>query len=116
MEKKSNLVPIPKGVSGNPNGRPVGKKSRSTLLKKWLEVSETIENPLTAQIEQLTQEDLMVLAMIRKAIGGDVNAFKAVMDGRYGLQVQETKNENKTIDFRDIVIEIEGIKPDQNKH
>ena len=32
-----------KGESGNPNGKPKGVKNRSTIAKKWLEVSESVK-------------------------------------------------------------------------
>ena len=31
-----------KGQSGNPKGRPVGSKNRSTIVKKWLETVQKI--------------------------------------------------------------------------
>lgn len=32
--KQTNLVPFPKGTSGNPNGRPKGSKSLSTIIRE----------------------------------------------------------------------------------
>ena len=42
-----------KGQSGNPAGRPVGSKNRSTIAKKWLETPEQFKNPITGEIEEL---------------------------------------------------------------
>ena len=73
-----------KGESGNPAGRPKGSKNRSTIARHWLEVNQSLKNPLTGEQEIMSQEDLMTLALIKKAREGDVNAYKALMDsGNY---------------------------------
>jgi hypothetical protein len=53
MANEQNLNPFKKGQSGNPKGRPVGRKSRSTIAKKWLETPEKFKNPITGEIEEL---------------------------------------------------------------
>jgi len=78
-----------KGESGNPNGRPKGAKNRSTIAKYWLEVNQKLKNPLTNQEETMSQEDLMTLALIKKAREGDVSAYKALMDSGYGAPKQD---------------------------
>ena len=85
MGKEDNLKPAwEKGESGNPNGRPKGAKNRSTIARYWLEVNQNLKNPLTGESETMSQEDLMTLALIKKAREGDVNAYKALMDSGYG--------------------------------
>jgi hypothetical protein len=78
-----------KGESGNPAGRPKGSKNRSTIARQWLEVNQNLKNPLTGENETMSQEDLMTLALIKKAREGDVNAYKALMDSGYGAPVQQ---------------------------
>lgn len=78
-----------KGESGNPNGRPKGSKNRSTIARRWLEVNQSLKNPITGENETMSQEDLMTLALIKKAREGDVNAYKALMDSGYGAPVQQ---------------------------
>jgi hypothetical protein len=73
-----------KGQSGNPNGRPKGRRNRSTLVREWLEVAQNVKNPLTGEVEQLEQQDLIVLALIKKARSGDVQAAKELMDSAHG--------------------------------
>ena len=80
-----------KGQSGNPNGRPVGSKNRSTIAKKWLELNTNENNPLTNQIENLSQEDIITLKQIEKAKDGDSNAYKLLMDSTYGMPQQQTE-------------------------
>ena len=73
-----------KGESGNPAGRPVGARNRSTIVKHWLEVTKLAKNPISNKEEELEIQDMMVLALINKALKGDVNAFKELMDSGYG--------------------------------
>jgi hypothetical protein len=78
-----------KGESGNPNGRPKGSKNRSTIARQWLEVNQSLKNPITGEQEIMSQEDLMTLALIKKAREGDVAAYKALMDSGYGSPLQQ---------------------------
>tara|TARA_A200000113_G_scaffold195643_1_gene186273 strand:+ start:606 stop:917 length:312 start_codon:yes stop_codon:yes gene_type:complete len=88
MANEENLNPFKKGQSGNPKGRPVGKKSRSTIAKKWLETPEKFKNPITGVIEELTQEDIGTLALIKKMRSGDVRAYDSLMDSAFGKALQ----------------------------
>ena len=108
MERNTDgLTPFEKGTSGNPNGRPSGTKNRSTIAKYWLEVNQSLKNPLTGVSETMSQEDLMTLALIKKAREGDVNAYKALMDSGYGTAVQtiDQKNTNINLDENNLTAE-----------
>lgn len=89
MPNEENLRPAQLGEVRNPNGRPKGSKNRSTIARQWLEVNQNLKNPLTGENETMSQEDLMTLALIKKAREGDVNAYKALMDSGYGAPVQQ---------------------------
>lgn len=78
------------GESGNPNGRPKGARNRSTLVREWLEVKQKERNPLTGQTEELEQQDMMTLALIKKAREGDVQAYRELMDSAHGKIEQKT--------------------------
>lgn len=91
---KEDLIPFKKGESGNPAGRPKGSKNRSTIARQWLEVNQNLKNPITGENETMSQEDLMTLALIKKAREGDVNAYKALMDSGYGAPVQQIEQTN----------------------
>lgn len=97
-----------KGQSGNPKGRPVGTKNRSTIAKKWLEVNKKGKNPITGEDEYLTQEDIITLALIRKAMNGDVNAYKALMDSGYGTakDTVDVNTNNVGIDFDELMAKL----------
>jgi len=103
MNKEDNLKPNwEKGESGNPNGRPKGSRNRSTIARKWLEVNQSLKNPLTGENETMSQEDLMTLALIKKARDGDTNAYKALMDSGYGAPVQQIEQTNTEIDLSNL--------------
>lgn len=93
-EIPSGAIPFEKGVSGNPNGRPKGTRGRATIARYWLEANQNLKNPLTGELELLSQEDVMTLAIIKRAREGNVNAYMALMDSGYGSPTQTV---NQTI-------------------
>ncbi len=104
---KEDLIPFKPGQSGNPNGRPKGSLNRSTIAKKWLEVMQDSKNPISGEVEKLSQADLMTLALIHKARKGDVSAYKQLMDSAFGLPQQNVNvTEEKPI-FPGIDLDVE---------
>jgi hypothetical protein len=89
MAKEDNLKKFSSEYQPEKNGRPKGAKNRSTIAKYWLEVNQKLKNPLTGAEETMSQEDLMTLALIKKAREGDVAAYKALMDSGYGAPIQQ---------------------------
>jgi hypothetical protein len=74
---KEDLIPFEKGKSGNPNGRPKGKRNRSTIIRELLDMDDN--------------ETAIHMAQIKKAIdAGDTAAYKAILDSAYGAPVQQT--------------------------
>ena len=80
-----------KGESGNPNGRPKGRRNRATEVRQWLEVAQQIKNPITGETETLEQQDLIVLAQIKAARDGSTQAFNALMDSAEGKVAQRVE-------------------------
>tara|TARA_R110000787_G_scaffold21536_3_gene63635 strand:- start:486 stop:830 length:345 start_codon:yes stop_codon:yes gene_type:complete len=105
MANEENLKPFKKGESGNPSGRPKGSLNRSTIARRWLETERKGKNPLTGKDEILTQEDIITLALIRKAMEGDVAAYKALMDSGYGTAKDtiDLRTENVGFDFDEMM-------------
>ncbi len=105
MANEENLKPFKKGQSGNPAGRPKGSLSRSTIARRWLEATRKGKNPITGEDEILTQEDVITLALIRKAMNGDVSAYKALMDSGYGTAKDtiDIKTNEVGIDFDELL-------------
>lgn len=100
--KLDNLKPYKKGESGNPKGYPTGKKNRSTVARYWMEVNQKLKNPLTGTEETMSQEDLMTLALIKKAREGDVSAYRELMNSGYGAPVQQIEQTQTNIDLSDL--------------
>ena len=73
----------------NKKGRPVGSLNRSTVARRWLEAMKDSKNPITGVIENMMVQDAMTLALIGKALKGDVNAYRELMDSSYGKNVQQ---------------------------
>jgi hypothetical protein len=80
------------GESGNPNGRPKGSRNRSTIVREWLDAKDKVKNPITGEVEEMTVEDMLTLAVIVKARKGDVSAYKALLDSAYGQAKQEVES------------------------
>ena len=99
MANEENLIPYEKGQSGNPKGRPKGSKKRSTVAKRWLQVAQDLKNPISREIETMSQEDLMTLALIKKAREGDTQAYQKLLDSAYGAPVQQVEQTNIELPF-----------------
>jgi hypothetical protein len=93
------LKPIPKGVSGNPKGKPKGTLNSKTVIRKWLEMAAEETNPKTKRKvikrdkdgNPLTWMDAMVVAQIKKAVAkNDTAAFNALLDRMEGRPKQTT--------------------------
>lgn len=107
MPNPKNLIPPPeKGEVRNPNGRPKGSLNRSTIAKKWLEVMESVKNPITGENERLSQEDIMTLAVLKKARNGDVNAYKELLNNGYGLPTQKVDVKHEQPIFNGIDLDV----------
>lgn len=108
MPNPENLIPPPeKGEVRNPNGRPKGSKNRSTIARKWLETMQTAKNPITGEDDKLSQEDLMTLALLKKARNGDVQAYKQLMDSGYGMPTQQIEHTGEQPIFTGINLDTE---------
>jgi len=99
MANEENLKPFKKGEVSNPNGRPKGSKNRSTIARQYLDLITKQKNGLTGEVEELSQEEMITLAMLVKASKGDVNAYKAVMDSAFGQPKQTTDTNLSVSDF-----------------
>lgn len=62
----------------------------------------------------MSQEDLMTLAMIKKAREGDVAAYKALMDSGYGAPIQQVEQTQTNLDLSGLTTdEIREILKDE---
>ena len=86
MPNPENIIPPKKGEIRNPKGKTKGTKNRSTILKKWIEVNVKIRDKANPFLKEVlgTVEDEITLALIKKALSGDVQAIKEINDTLYG--------------------------------
>ena len=77
-----NLKPWKRGQSGNPAGRKPGSKNVSTIVRKLLEQNVMDEILSSSKLKDFANgqptsyAQAMVLAMIKKALEGDVRAVR----------------------------------------
>lgn len=82
MAGEDNLKPWKPGQSGNPKGREKGSRNRSTIVREALEaVAE----------DGVMYVDKATIAILAKAMAGDVNAYKELMDSGYGKVSDKTE-------------------------
>ena len=63
------------------------------------------KNPISGESEDLSQEDMITLAILKKARTGDVRAYKELMDSLYGTAKDtiDLRTENAGIDFDELM-------------
>ena len=79
------------------NGRTKGSRNRQTIVNQWLEAVKEAKNPITGLNETLPIADQIVLALIGKALKGDVSAFKELMDSGYGKLTDKVEHSGDII-------------------
>lgn len=81
------------GESGNPNGRPLGTKNRSTIAKEVLKMAakypvsvfKKLKKQYPALEKEMTIEEMMTIIQANKAIvKQDTYAYISIMDSGYG--------------------------------
>ena len=107
MANEQNLKPFPKGVSGNPAGKPKGIPNSKTRLLRLLELVQVKTNPITGEKEEFTVAEQLDMMVLQKAFKGDLRAYQEILDRLEGKPKQTT----------DITADIKGnvqinIEPD----
>ena len=90
------------GESGNPAGRPKGTPNAATRYRRLLDLTSKRANPVTGEMENFTQWELMDMAVFNKALKGDMSAYKEIMDraeGRVAQNVDVTSQGDKIEPF-----------------
>lgn len=88
-----NLILFEKGISGNPNGRPKGSKTFTTLLREAGEKVIEITDPVSNGKLKGKALELVIYALYSKAIfEGDVSAIKEIRDTLQGKPLQTNVN------------------------
>lgn len=98
-----NLIPAKKGEIRNPKGYPKGVPHSRTRLKRLLQISENLTNPITQEVEGFSVAEQLDLAQIIKARKGDTRAYDTIMDRLEG-KPQQTVDMNVIVDPVDEIL------------
>jgi hypothetical protein len=90
-----NIIPPKKGEIRNPNGRPKGSLNSKTILKRFLEITKNMTNPLNEEVEDMSMIEIMHLKQIANAINGDLSAYKEILDRYEGKVTQQIDTTTK---------------------
>ncbi len=84
-----NLKPFPKGVSGNPAGRPKGVKNISHYLKKISKKRIEVKDPITKKLMKKEIAEAVALKIIQLALAGELYAIREMLDRTEGKAIQK---------------------------
>jgi len=89
MPNPENIEPhkFEPGQSGNPNGRPLGSKNLSTILREMLE--EEIDVVIDGVKTKKKFKDAIIRKLMKKAHDGDLKAIIEIFDRVEGKAKQE---------------------------
>lgn len=110
--KLENLIPYVKGQSGNPNGRPKGRKNLSTIVKDLLEDDEFNWDILPTKAKDFGKSvgnpwKAIVFVAVARALSGDVRPMEWLRKSGYGDKL-DIMSDGKRIEAPLI---ISAIKP-----
>lgn len=111
MANEENLKPFQSGQSGNPNGRPKGIPNAKTRYRRLLELTQKKTNPVTGEIEEFTVAEQMDMKIFDKALKGDLQAYREIMDRLEGKPSQFITNE-VNLNPVDELLKAYGIDPE----
>ena len=93
MANEQNLTPVPKGVSGNPAGKPKGVEHSKTRLLRLLQLVTKVRNPVTGEDEEFTIAEQLDMKIIAKAMKSDIRAYQEILDRLEGRAKQTNEIE-----------------------
>lgn len=85
MANEQNLTPFPKGVSGNPNGRP----------KKLPKIDELLADILGAEEDRDSEAYAILSRLVSDAKSGNTKAAEIILDRAYGKSLQSIDHTTK---------------------
>lgn len=90
MANEQNLKPFTGADDPRRGHKQKGVPHSKTRLKRLLELTENLTNPITKEVEGFTVAEQLDLAQIIKARKGDTRAYEAILDRLEGRPVQTT--------------------------
>lgn len=88
MANEQNLIPAKKGEIRNPKGYPKGIPNSKTRLRRLLELTQDLKNPVTGEIEGFTVMEQIDMKLIQAARNGNLPAIKELLDRLEGKSQQ----------------------------
>lgn len=105
------------GQSGNPKGRPRGKRNMATLLDEVL--AQRISITSNGKRKRVSVENALLMRLVEKALGGDLKAASMLL----GLRDVHLPNVDGAADFqelsaedREIMASVSLIPPGETTH
>lgn len=106
MANSENLTPWQTGQSGNPTGKPKGALNRATILKRYL-ATNLKDNPSDIPFElegKITVEEAIALALIKKALSGDISAIKEIQDTVHGKMTEPSEIQHTYTQMGSVIV------------
>ena len=107
-----NLKPITTSERGRELGRKSSRKgipSTKVRLRRMLEITQNLTNPITGEVEGFTVAEQMDLAQIMRAREGDTKAYSTIVDRLEGKPNQTVEQDIK-VEMVTPLIDIEELK------
>lgn len=104
MANEQNLKPLKKGHPGM-GGRPKGSVSLTTVLKKVLDKRFDLKNPLTQKKEKHNVKEWLNIALIARAMKGNVPALQMIYDRIEGKVAQQIDANLRNFNVKDMTTE-----------
>lgn len=99
MANEENLIPFQPGQSGNPNGRPKGRRNFTTVLEEILSQEIKLEDPIVKKEIERHLGDWVMLQLVVKALKGDrksiINIMEKLEGKVYGGPLVSIHNKNE---------------------
>ena len=92
------------GQSGNPKGRPKGIVSITDTLRKVIEKKMETIDPVTKNKDRKKIKEIIALALVGKALKGDVRAIQEMRDRLEGKVTQKVEADFPAMTGRRIVM------------
>jgi ribosome-binding protein aMBF1 (putative translation factor) len=89
MANPQNLKPFTGADDPRRGHKPKGVPHSKTRLKRLLELTEDLKNPITGEVEGFTVAEQLDLAQIIKARKGDTRAYDSLLDRLEGKPKQD---------------------------
>lgn len=106
----SKLKPAQKGEVRNPKGRPKGSRDRASVLRELLAIPINVKRPDGSTIPGATLEDAVGMALVQKALKGDVPAIREIYDTLHGKVTEKVEN-TTAVAVQTIKVRIIGDAP-----